>query len=136
VETKAGRILVIEDEGEVQRVVKRAAEAAGFEVVQAFDGAPGLALAAAEPFDLILLDINMPNMDGRDVLTRLKRDPATAVVPVLVYSGRDNNEYERHDVLGLGAEDYVDKPLDARSLVLKIEYLIQKARARQTHEGR
>ncbi|HEV3191007.1 MAG TPA: response regulator [Polyangiaceae bacterium] len=125
-----GRILVIDDDVKVQSVVKRAAEAAGFEVAQAFDGLPGLALAALEKFALILLDINMPAMDGRDVLKRLKENPTTADIPVLVYSGRDSQS-DRLVALELGAEDFIDKPFEPSALIRKIGYLIdRKARER------
>jgi DNA-binding response OmpR family regulator len=127
------RILVVDDDIEVQRVVKRAAEAAGFEVVQALDGAPGLALATTEKFDLILLDISMPKMDGRVVLARLKQNPTFAHVPVLVYSGRDG-QVDRHVALDLGAEDFVDKPFDAGFLVTRMERLLEKARGRATQK--
>jgi DNA-binding response OmpR family regulator len=123
------RILVVDDDIEVQRVVKRAAETAGFEVVQAFDGAPGLALATTETFDLVLLDIGMPKMDGRVVLARLKQNPNCADVPVIVYSGR-NGQVDRHVALDLGAEDFVDKPFDAGFLVTRIQRLLEKARER------
>jgi DNA-binding response OmpR family regulator len=121
----AARILVVDDDVKVQSMVKRAAQAVGFEVVQAFEGSPGLAFATAQKFDLILLDINMPAMDGRDVLRRLKADPTTADIPVLVYSGRDSQD-DRLAALELGAEDYIDKPFDSYALMRKIRRLIEK----------
>lgn len=119
------RILVVDDNEAVQKVVRRAAEAAGFEVVQARDGAEGLRLASAERFDLILLDINMPIMDGRDVLRKLKQSPSTADVPVLIYSGR-MDEFARLSGLELGADDYLEKPFDTAMLLRKIARLIEK----------
>jgi DNA-binding response OmpR family regulator len=121
----SARILVVDDDVKLQSVIKRTAEAAGLEVVQAFDGPPGLALAAAQRFDLILLDINMPAMDGRDVLKRLKRNSSTADVPVLVYSGRDS-QHDRLVALELGAADYIDKPFESGALARKIGRLIEK----------
>src|SRR5256885_1832382 len=113
------RILVVDDDVEVQKVVKRVGEAAAFEVVQALDGSPGLTLATTERFDLIVLDINMPTMDGRDVLRKLRLNTATASVPVLVYSGR-TDQVDRVAALELGADDYIDKPFDVEILVRKI----------------
>lgn len=121
------RILVVDDDVELQRVFKRIAEGAGYQVVQAFDGGPAVALATTESFDLVLLDINMPTMDGRDVLKRLKENPHSARVPVLVYSARDS-QYDRHLALELGAEDFLDKPCDPKALVRKIGRLIDRAR--------
>jgi len=130
------RILVVDDDVEVQRLVKRAAEAAGFAVVQAFDGPLGLSLAKKEKLDLILLDINMPTMDGRDVLKRLKANPSTAGIPVLVYSGRDG-QHDRRVALELGAEDFIDKPFAAGSLVKRIGRLVErKAQAEGTPQPR
>lgn len=119
------RILVVDDDADVQKVVKRAAEAASFEVVQAFDGALGLHLATSERFDLVLLDINMPMMDGRDVLRKIKQNPTTADVPVLIYSGRID-QLDRVSGLELGADDYLEKPFDTRMLLRKISRMIEK----------
>ncbi|HMI89210.1 MAG TPA: response regulator [Polyangiaceae bacterium] len=113
------RILVVDDNDELQAVIKRVFELEGFEVVQAFGGAEALRLAASEVFSLILLDINMPGMDGRDVLSSLKRGGPSSGVPVLVHSSR-NAQLDRHAVLQLGADDYIDKPMDARFLARRI----------------
>jgi DNA-binding response OmpR family regulator len=130
-EPRGTRILVVDDDAEIQRVLKRAGEAAGYEVVQALDGAAGLALATAEQFDLIVLDIAMPTSDGRDLLNRLKQNRNTADIPVLVYSGRDHAD-DRRVVYELGAENYVDKPFAAGLLIKKIGRIIEKARKRGT----
>jgi len=121
------RILIVDDDVEVQHVLKRAADAAGYELVQAFDGSSGLTLATESKFDLIVLDIEMPKLDGRDVLTRLKQNPNTATVPVLVYSGRDQPT-DRRVVYELGADDHIDKPFSAGRLMSKIGFMIEKAR--------
>jgi DNA-binding response OmpR family regulator len=124
-EVVSTRLLVIDDDVAVQRAVRRAMEAAGFEVIQAFDGAAGLALALAERFDLIVLDVSMPLMDGRDVLRKLRQDPANETVPVLIYSGRADH-LARLTGLQLGADDYIEKPFEGGQLVGKIRRLIEK----------
>jgi CheY-like chemotaxis protein len=129
VEPISARILVVDDDIEVQRVLKRAAEDAGYEVVQAFDGPAGLTVAAEQKFDLIVLDIEMPTSDGRDILRRLKQDPNTSAIPVLMYSGRDQPD-DRRVGYELGADDHVDKPFTAALLISKIGRLIEKARER------
>jgi CheY-like chemotaxis protein len=130
------RILVVDDDVELQHVLGRAAEGAGYEISHAFDGASGLALALREKFDLIVLDIDMPKsevpgegpaLDGRDVLSRLKQHPDTLVVPVLLCSGR-NGADDRRVSYELGADDFVDKPIAARHLMMKIGHMIEKAR--------
>jgi DNA-binding response OmpR family regulator len=121
------RILIVDDDVEVQHVLKRAAAAAGYELVQAFNGSEGLALATKGKFDLIVLDIEMPALDGRDVLSRLRQNPSTATVPVLVYSGR-NQVTDRRVIYELGADDHIDKPFSAALLMAKIRRMIEKAR--------
>jgi CheY-like chemotaxis protein len=125
------RILVVEDDEGLQQLIRQTAERAGFEVLQAFDGAAGLALALTRSPHLILLDINMPTLDGRDVLSHLKRDPRTANVPVLVCSGRTDS-HNRHLALELGAIDFVDKPFHPKELMLKIGRAIDKQREATT----
>jgi DNA-binding response OmpR family regulator len=125
---KGVRILLVDDDFHVQRSLKRAAEAAGFKVVHAVDGVAGLEMATTQTFDLILLDINLPRMDGRDVLKRLKGNPITADVPVVVYSGRAD-ESDRRVGLDLGAADYVEKPFDLGMLMRKIARIIEKSRS-------
>jgi DNA-binding response OmpR family regulator len=126
-----GRILVVDNDVDVQRWIKRAVEGAGYEVTQAVNGALGLDLAGKEKFDLILLDIGMPSMDGRDVLSRLKAHPNTAAVPVLILSG-GTDVYDRRLVLELGAEDFLEKPISPNSLILAIRSHIRKARGRES----
>ncbi len=127
------RILLVDDDVPLQRTMKRALEAAGYEVVQAFDGLDALHLAEKETFDLIVLDINMPGMDGRDVLRRLTLGSDTSHVPVLVHSSR-SGQLDRHVVLKLGAVDFIDKPMDARLMAGKIRHLIDAAQARTSAE--
>jgi DNA-binding response OmpR family regulator len=123
------RILIIDDDERLQRAMKRAAETAGYEVEHAFNGSDGLTLAAKEKFDLILLDINMPTMDGRDVLSRLKQNAETSNIPVLVCSAR-SGQLDRHLGLELGADDYIDKPMDANLLMGKIARIIARVARR------
>jgi DNA-binding response OmpR family regulator len=124
-----GRILVVDDDEGLQRAIKRAAETAGFEVSQVFDGLDALTLLVDETFDLILLDINMPAMDGRDVLSHLKRDPKTAEIPVLIHSSR-GGQLDRQHVLKLGAEDFLEKPMDLKLLMAKIDHFVERAQNR------
>jgi DNA-binding response OmpR family regulator len=124
-------ILVVDDDVHVQRAVKRAAEAAGYQVVQALDGATVLALATAMNFDLILLDLALPKIDGRDVLNLLKHNPSTADVPVLLYSGSGSDpQNDRRQGYDLGAVDFIQKPFNSDMLLKKIGRLIEKARER------
>jgi len=120
------RILVAEDNEVLQKLAKRSFEREGYIVVQAFTGAELMReLALATP-DLIVLDVALPDADGRDLLAKLKKDPETASVPVIVWSGRDA-ESDRRISLELGAEDYVEKGPPS-TLVGKIERLLLRLR--------
>jgi len=113
-----GRILLADDNDQVRRVVRRIAELNGYEIVEASTGAEVRRIALETQPALIVLDIHFPDADGRDILARLKADPQTASLPVLVWSARDP-ESDRRIALDLGAEDYVEKG-EAQELVTKI----------------
>ncbi len=108
-ETAGIRILVAEDNRELQRLAKRALERKGYLVAQAFTAADILLEIATDPLpDVLVLDFNLPDADGRDLLKRLKADPRTAPMPTLVWSGRDADS-ERRIAIELGANEYVEK---------------------------
>jgi len=122
--TPKGRILLVDDDESLQRAIKRVARTAGFDVVHAFDGPEALVLAMGQEFDAILLDINMPGMDGRDVLKRLKENAKTSSIPVLVHSAR-SGQFDRHVAFDLGAHDFIDKPMEVGVLMGKIRRMIE-----------
>jgi len=128
----AVKVLVADDNAQLQRIVKRVFEQEGFVVIQSFDGANLVAQVLAARPDVIVLDVGLPNADGRDVLSSLKREPKTADIPVVVWSGQDADS-QRRIALALGAEDFVEKGT-AHELVSKIERLL--LRLRQSDELR
>jgi CheY-like chemotaxis protein len=121
------RILFADDDPGVQRAMGRLAEKHGFEVVPVLAGSNVYQAALATKPDIIVLDIHFPDADGRDVLSRLKADPSTANIPVLVWSGRDPQS-DRRIALDLGAEDYVEKR-DPSTLLPKIERVLLRVSA-------
>ncbi len=121
------KLLVADDDEDLQRAIKRVAEAAGYEVLQEFDGRLVVPMARANRPALILLDISMPGSDGRDVLQRLKEDQETTDIPVLIHSVR-TEPYERRMGLELGADDYVDKPCAPALLLLRISRMIENSK--------
>jgi CheY-like chemotaxis protein len=120
------RILFADDDPGVQRALKRLAEKNGFELAPVLAGADVYQAAVEQQPDLIVLDIQFPDADGRDVLLRLKADARTSSIPVVVWSARDPIS-DRRIALDLGAEDYVEKR-DPSTLLPKIERVLLRLR--------
>jgi DNA-binding response OmpR family regulator len=123
----AGVILVADDDAAVRGLVVAGFSEHGHTVIEASDGEAALRLAVERHPDVILLDVMMPRMDGRDVLRRLKADPQLASIPVFVYSARGAHS-DRLLGLELGAEDYIEKPFELDMLVRRLEYALWKSR--------
>jgi|DewCreStandDraft_1066081.scaffolds.fasta_scaffold02301_3 PAS domain S-box-containing protein len=123
----AKRILVVDDSPIELKLTARVLGQAGYEVSTATSGAQALALARENPPDLVLLDLNMPQMDGYEVCRRLKEDEATRAVPVVLYSVRD----QIVDVLrGLevGAEDFIVKGTRRDELLARVHRILRRER--------
>ena len=110
-----GRILVVDDEPHILKLVSFSLERAGHEVYQATDGVTGIKVAAEEKPDLILMDVMMPLMSGYDALDRLKGDPDTRDIPVVMLSAK-SQRYEQEEGLRRGALQYICKPFTPRDL--------------------
>ncbi len=115
------RILVAEDDPAVARLYAAYAQSRGHLVLFAQDGAEALVSAAAERPDLILLDVAMPRLDGRDALQRLKANPVTRDIPVLVITAHGGDQQLRDLMLELGAFDVLEKPIDLQIAFNKAE---------------
>jgi CheY-like chemotaxis protein len=121
--TEGRRILLADSDPEVQRTVRLVASKYGHEIIFASSGREAMAQAVTSAPDLIVLDTEFPDADGRDVLSRLKADPRTGHIPVVVWTGgRQEKESERRIALDLGAEDYVDM-INEELLVRRLERL-------------
>ncbi|MCX7866478.1 response regulator [Limisphaera sp. VF-2] len=118
-------ILVVDDEPETLELVSLHLRQAGFEVLTAEDGAAALEKARARLPQLIVLDLMLPETDGLEVCKRLRRDPATAGIPILMLTARAT-EVDRVLGLELGADDYVTKPFSPRELVLRVRKLLER----------
>ena len=117
------RILLADSDPNVQQAVRDVAQKYGHEIILATTATQVLALAFEAAPDLVVLDGEFPDADGRDVLARLKADPRTARLPVLVWSTRRDADSERRIALSLGAEDYMERS-DAQTLMVKIERVL------------
>ncbi|RYE85123.1 MAG: response regulator transcription factor [Myxococcales bacterium] len=119
------RVLVIEDEEDLQQILDYNLRQSGCEVSAAVRGKEGLRLAALQPHDLVILDLMLPDMTGTEVCKQLKADPKTRQTPVLMLTAK-GEEIDR--VLGfeLGAEDYVTKPFSVRELMLRVQAILRR----------
>ena len=120
------KILVVDDEPEAVELIEFNLKQAGFDVVTAADGAEALKKARASPPSLILLDLMLPEVDGLEVCKILRRDPATARIPIVMVTAKAA-EIDRVLGLELGADDYITKPFSPRELVLRIKKILQRS---------
>lgn len=119
------KILVVEDELKIARLVRDYLHEAGFAVIEAADGASALQLARAEKPDMIVLDLGLPEIDGLDVTRRLR---TTSAVPIIMLTAR-SEEADRIVGLELGADDYIVKPFSPKELVARIRAVLRRADA-------
>lgn len=124
----SGRILLADDEHGILDAVGYALRQEGFEVVTATDGETALQLARGCPFDVVVLDVMMPEMSGIDVCRVLRAESA---VPIVLLTARDS-ELDRVLGLELGADDYVTKPFSTPELVSRIRALLRRRELDQT----
>jgi len=120
-------VLVAEDDADARMILRTVLERSGFCVVEAADGAEALDVAARTPLDAVLLDLRMPRVHGHDVIRTLRRNHATAAVPIIVLSGSHS---ERHSLyaLVLGANAFIAKPAEPQALVREIMRIIGRDR--------
>jgi len=111
-----GRILVVDDEPQIHRFLMPALNAAGYETIRAERGDEALRLAASRAPDAILLDLGLPDMDGHEVLAKLRE---FSDVPIIILSARDR-EADKIAALDAGADDYVEKPFGLGELLARI----------------
>jgi two-component system KDP operon response regulator KdpE len=114
--TTLARVLVVDDEPQIHRFLKPALEAADYAVERADTGAEGLRLAASRSPDVVLLDLGLPDIEGLDLLAKLR---GFSQVPVIILSARDR-ESDKIAALDAGADDYVEKPFAVGELLARI----------------
>jgi DNA-binding response OmpR family regulator len=115
-------ILVVDDEPKIMRLARDYLEQSGFRVLPADDGVSALAAARQEKPDLIVLDLNLPGMDGLDVCRALRRESS---VPIIMLTARVD-EMDRLIGLELGADDYIVKPFSPRELVARVRAVLRR----------
>jgi DNA-binding response OmpR family regulator len=123
-----GRVLVVEDDQHIRELVLLHLGLEGLTTAEAADGTEGLRLARTQPFDVIVLDVMLPGLDGVTVCRAIRREPQIKDVPILMLTARRD---EADKVLGLesGADDYLTKPFGVREFVARVRALLRRRRA-------
>jgi DNA-binding response OmpR family regulator len=127
-DTPVGRALVVEDEPRIRELVAFHLRLEGLHCIETGDGEEALRLARSDRFDLIVLDLMLPGLDGVTVCRAIRRGPEHPSVPILMLTARSE---ESDKVLGLesGADDYLTKPFGVRELVARVRALLRRAGA-------
>ena len=120
----APRVLIVDDQQDICEMLTQVLEPDGYDTATAISGKGALAAVREQVPDLILLDVSMPDMDGYEVASQLKSDPATASIPIIMVSALAGRGAR---VIGLdsGAEDFLTKPVDTAELSLKVRNLLR-----------
>lgn len=126
---KQARILVVDDEPDILNLLEYNLRRAGFQATLAKDGPEAIAAARAGRPDLVLLDIMLPDMEGTEVLRRLKSMEATASIPVIMLTAK-GEEVDKIVGFELGAEDYITKPFSPRELILRVKAVLKRTSER------
>jgi CheY-like chemotaxis protein len=116
------RILYVEDNDDNVYMLKNRLTRAGFTVIVATDGGQGVAMATSEQPDLILMDLTLPDIDGKEATQRLKADPATKRIPVIALTANAMSG-DREKALAAGCDDFDTKPVELPRLLAKIHAL-------------
>jgi two-component system, OmpR family, KDP operon response regulator KdpE len=125
--TQGPQVLVIDDEPQILRALRTILQEKHFRVTVASRGEEGLALAAANPPDVVILDLGLPDLSGIEVCARLR---AWTQVPIIVLSVRDS-EVDKVQALDRGADDYLTKPFGIRELIARVRALLRRPRRSQ-----
>jgi chemosensory pili system protein ChpA (sensor histidine kinase/response regulator) len=124
----AARILLIDDSLSVRKFVGRMLEAGGYRVDTAVDGEEGLRKAAVQTYRLIITDLEMPKMNGYEVIQSLRELPHTRLTPIIVMTTRVGGKH-RQMAMTLGANSYIAKPIEERALILEVGQCLETADA-------
>jgi DNA-binding response OmpR family regulator len=126
---KTEKIVVIEDEADILEVIEYNLRREGFDVIPSQSGEDGLDKVESAAPDLILLDLMLPEIDGIELCRRLKSDPLTVGIPIIMVTAKG----EESDVvlgLGVGADDYITKPFSPKELVARVKAVLRRGRLR------
>jgi two-component system phosphate regulon response regulator PhoB len=126
-------VLIIEDEKDIVDLVEYHLKQSGFSVISALEGPSGLEKARKEHPNLIILDLMLPELDGKDICRALKSNPLTQSIPILMLTAKAE-ETDRLIGFELGADDYVTKPFSPKELVLRVKAILRRKEIDQKGE--
>ena len=121
------RLFIVEDEKEICDTVAKSLYDAGYEVDTCYDGEEALAGILTENYDLVVLDLNLPGMDGMEILKKLKTSGRTKDIPVIMASAK-GTEYDKVIGLDLGADDYLAKPFGMMEMVSRVKAVLRRTK--------
>ena len=121
--TSGGRILVVDDEPHIRRVLEAMLGKEGFEVHSASDGEEGLTAIASGGVDLVILDLLMPGTHGLEVLAKIRSDPQRGTTPVIILTAK-GQDTDREAAFAGGADDFMTKPFSPKKLVARIREIL------------
>ena len=116
------KLLIVDDEMKIRTIIRKYAEFDGFEVVEAIDGMQAVSLCKTDHFDLVIMDVMMPELDGFSAVREIRK---TSDVPVLMLSAR-GEEYDKIHGFELGIDDYVVKPFSPKELMLRVAAILNR----------
>jgi phosphate regulon transcriptional regulator PhoB len=123
----SSRVLIVEDEPDIRELVVHHLKREGYQVSVAASGEEALRQVQASPPDLVLLDLMMPAMNGLEVCRRLRQDPVTASLPIVMLTAK-GDEIDRVLGLEIGADDYVVKPFSPKELLARVRAVLRRSR--------
>ena len=126
--SRTPRVLIVEDDEDIAQLLAHSVRKAGFDAAVMLSGAGVLARVRDSPPDLLLLDVMLPGLDGRDICRALRADPQIQAVPVIMITARAE-EAERVAGLELGADDYITKPFSPREVVARVRAVLRRTAA-------
>lgn len=119
------KILVVDDERDLNEIIRGHLEFSGYETDMAFDGREAVEKAKNGTFDLILMDIMMPGMDGFEAITKIRKILKDAFIPIIILSGMAEKEGIEKGLLESGADEYITKPFDRTALLARIRSMLR-----------
>lgn len=128
------RLLLVDDEEDLLAPLVYALEKEGHSCVTCVTGEDALAHVEAEPWDLVVLDLMLPDVSGTEVCRRIRQNPKKGDLPIIIVSAR-GDEFDRVVGFEIGADDYVTKPFSLRELLLRVSALLRRSVVRHSHES-